>query len=103
MRPRGRPGHSFSFFFQAEDGIRYLYVLEFRRVLFRSPLKLSTTTPAAADRGGQLERRPQRRREQQRRHEAAAQEARSEERRVGKEWRERGAARHFMQKEKDNA
>src|SRR6266496_2823930 len=28
----------FFFFFQAEDGIRDLYVTEFRRVLFRSPL-----------------------------------------------------------------
>src|SRR2546430_16581 len=32
----GRQTHFF--FFQAEDGIRYLTVTEFRRVLFRSPL-----------------------------------------------------------------
>src|SRR5687767_15425794 len=93
------------FFFQAEDGIRDKLVLEFRRVLFRSPI-------VAAAGGGQVQQAPQRPEGiavarvlavvgRERTHLAAVEvtdaaaalhEHRSEERRVGKECRSRWAA-----------
>src|SRR5205807_8845911 len=102
----------FFFFFQAEDGIRDYKVLEFRRVLFRSlageeiPRK-NTSIPDRAHSGAFRQcppasraRCPQVRWEFPRENARAAKRAtavrfrkRSEERRVGKECRSRGAAR----------
>src|SRR5215469_7032458 len=69
------------FLFQAEDGIRVLYVTEFRRVLFRSGARIRPSRrPRSCAPGGAWSR--------------SAGPSRSEERRVGKECRSRWSPYH---------
>src|SRR5690349_23960656 len=77
----GRNGREL-FFFQAEDGIRDLYVMEFRRVLFRSPSSAAPADTASRTRSTCTCGTP------------TGTASRSEERRVGKECRSRWAAYH---------
>src|SRR5438874_9659499 len=79
------------FFFQAEDGIRDLYVTEFRRVLFRSPQESAgvITVPDLVVRRDLHAPRARRRARQR-----DLTQLRSEERRVGKECRSRWSPYH---------
>src|SRR5438874_5191895 len=87
----------FFFFFQAEDGIRDLYVTEFRRVLFRSQNLTRATNSARAD--SSLPATSRRPNEilppaTSRGPISMRMGTRSEERRVGKECRSRWAPDH---------
>src|SRR5690349_1899197 len=84
------------FFFQAEDGIRSLYVTEFRRVLFRS-WSDSIGSPSAAASGPAtgLDASPRSRAA------SRASPARSEERRVGKSVEHGGRRKRIKKNSKD--
>src|SRR5690606_40029036 len=96
------------FFFQAEDGIRDFHVMEFRRVLFRSSSWVTSSTgPLQIVGNGPVVLVTQLLTDQVGQHggdtaqlhmtkgvfgAGIGQESRSEERRVGKEWRTRWGA-----------